>query len=79
MEDVIFAGTRERKPLGMAQVTLTLVDPTGETPLPGLRVESALKPAANGHSSDAANGTTNGNAPVSADAPAPANVLAKSS
>jgi chromosome segregation protein len=27
MEDVIFAGTRERKPLGMAQVTLTLVDP----------------------------------------------------
>ncbi len=27
MEDVIFAGTRERKPLGMASVTLTLVDP----------------------------------------------------
>jgi chromosome segregation protein len=27
MEDVIFAGTRERKPLGMAQVTLTMVDP----------------------------------------------------
>ena len=27
MEDVIFAGTRERKPLGMAYVTLTLVDP----------------------------------------------------
>ncbi len=27
MEDVIFAGTRDRKPLGMAQVTLTLVDP----------------------------------------------------
>ncbi len=25
MEDVIFAGTRERKPLGMAQVTLTMV------------------------------------------------------
>src|SRR6202000_1247478 len=27
MEDVIFAGTRDRKPLGMAQVMLTLVDP----------------------------------------------------
>src|SRR5579862_6564345 len=27
MEDVIFAGTRERAPLGMAQVTLTMVDP----------------------------------------------------
>ncbi len=27
MQDVIFAGTRERKPTGMAEVTLTLVDP----------------------------------------------------
>ena len=27
MQDVIFAGTRERKPLGMAEVTLTMVDP----------------------------------------------------
>ncbi|MCZ2156073.1 MAG: AAA family ATPase, partial [Bryobacterales bacterium] len=25
MQDVIFAGTRERKPLGMASVTITLV------------------------------------------------------
>jgi len=27
MEDVIFSGTRERKPTGMAEVSLTLVDP----------------------------------------------------
>ena len=27
MEDVIFAGTRERKPTGMAEVSLTMVDP----------------------------------------------------
>ena len=34
MQDVIFAGTRERKPLGMAEVTLTLVDPqTYEGPI----------------------------------------------
>jgi len=35
MSDVIFAGTRERKPLGMAEVTLTMVDPTAyEGPIP---------------------------------------------
>jgi len=27
MEDVIFAGTRDRKPVGMAYVTMTMVDP----------------------------------------------------
>src|SRR5690242_21961274 len=27
MEDVIFAGTRDRKPNGMAEVSLTLIDP----------------------------------------------------
>jgi chromosome segregation protein len=30
MEDVIFAGTRDKKPLGMAQVTLTMWDPDAE-------------------------------------------------
>ncbi len=33
MEDVIFAGTREKKPLGMAQVTLTMADPAAHVPL----------------------------------------------
>ena len=33
MEDVIFAGTRDRKPTGMAEVSLTLIDPE-EYPCP---------------------------------------------
>ncbi len=33
MEDVIFAGTREKKPLGMAQVTLTMADPAAHAPI----------------------------------------------
>src|SRR6266567_6029527 len=35
MADVIFAGTRDRKPLGMAEVTLTMVDPDAyDGPIP---------------------------------------------
>jgi len=35
MQDVIFAGTRDRKALGMAEVTLTLIDPEAyEGPVP---------------------------------------------
>ncbi|MDE3163532.1 MAG: AAA family ATPase, partial [Acidobacteriota bacterium] len=35
MQDVIFSGTRERKALGMAEVTITLVDPEAfEGPIP---------------------------------------------
>src|SRR5580704_2923428 len=35
MEDVIFAGTRDRKPLGLAQVTLTMTDPAAHLPMEG--------------------------------------------
>jgi chromosome segregation protein len=44
MEDVIFAGTRERKPLGMAQVTLSMVDPLGHHSQP-----AGTEPPANGN------------------------------
>src|SRR6266542_3012546 len=44
MEDVIFAGTRDRKALGMAAVTMTLVDPAHEPVHPVALVE------VNGHS-----------------------------
>src|SRR6266849_2742365 len=48
MEDVIFAGTRERKPLGMAQVTLTMVDPdVGKAP--ELPVNGNTSGHSNGH------------------------------
>src|SRR3978361_1839868 len=34
MEDVIFAGTRDRKPVGMAAVTMTMVDPAVNAEFP---------------------------------------------
>ena len=50
MEDVIFAGTRERKPLGMAQVTLTMVDPEGANSVAHHRTAiRTATPTANGH------------------------------
>ena len=51
MEDVIFAGTRDRKPLGMAYVTMTLVDPER---LPGAR--RAQAPGRGGRPAQARNG-----------------------
>ena len=45
MEDVIFAGTRERKPLGMAAVTMTLVPDEGEKPASEAAEGSAEKTA----------------------------------
>jgi len=44
MQDVIFAGTRDRKPTGMAEVTLTLVDPGvyGEVGEPEIDIQDNL-------------------------------------
>src|SRR5688572_30982794 len=50
MEDVIFAGTRDRKPVGMASVTITMVDPT---------VHAEFPVHTNGHS-DVQNGNGHG-------------------
>ncbi len=52
MEDVIFAGTREKKPLGMAQVSLTMSDPDHHKVHDGNGIVTV-----NGH----ANGHANGN------------------
>ncbi len=74
MEDVIFAGSRDRKPLGMASVTMTLLDPR----VPGL---APLASHANGHTNGHSNGHANGNghapeAPLEGPAPKPeANLL----
>jgi chromosome segregation protein len=51
MEDVIFAGTRDRKPVGMASVTMTMVDPL-------VHAEFPVQTNGNGHSH------TNGHGPV---------------
>jgi chromosome segregation protein len=60
MEDVIFAGTRDRKPVGLASVTMTLVDPGFHLAgFDGLIADTNGKTngQANGHANGYANGT----------------------
>ena len=52
MEDVIFAGTRDRKAVGMASVTMTLLDPTPRQPVEVSDDPvdiTVIQPAENGH------------------------------
>ena len=54
MEDVIFAGTRDRKPTGMAEVSLTLLDPEiyagSDANAPTeIDIQDDMPPAAEGH------------------------------
>ncbi|MBI4907207.1 MAG: chromosome segregation protein SMC [Acidobacteria bacterium] len=51
MEDVIFAGTRDRKPLGMASVTMALVDPRPAPPVEVIHMDT--KPEAPVEAADA--------------------------
>ncbi len=48
MEDVIFAGTRDRKPLGMAYVTLTLIDPDVYKESAGHKLQAVVQADAEG-------------------------------
>jgi chromosome segregation protein len=57
MEDVIFAGTRDRKPTGMAEVSLTLIDPevyggTDANAAPEIEIQDELPESGEGHLAD---------------------------
>ena len=57
MEDVIFAGTKSRKPVGMASVTMVLVDPLANSiPPPPPEIVDGMEVAPSVHEIHAANG-----------------------
>ena len=59
MQEFIFSGARDRKPSGLAQVSLTLFDPEGIT-LPSRSPKSAGHIKINGAANGSTNGTTDG-------------------
>ncbi len=58
MQDFIFSGSRDRKPSGVAQVSLTLVDPDGFA-LPTLSPKKLEKAKTNGATNGSMNGSSN--------------------
>ncbi|MGE5568243.1 MAG: chromosome segregation protein SMC [Rhodospirillales bacterium] len=60
MEDVIFAGTRDRKPVGLAQVTVTMVDPGFHFAELAAKANGGANGVANGAANGKANGAANG-------------------
>ncbi len=91
MQDVIFAGTRDRKPTGMAEVSLTLVDPEvyGDVAEPEIEIqdemsddwdESALRAAraedAERHSEEVRPGQSDEDTPATAASGSGANATA---
>ena len=83
MEDVIFAGTRDRRPVGMAAVTMTLFDPDYAgwkkkneiVDLSDGEVIHHTNGHTNGHSNGHSNGYTNGHQESEVSRPALTNAL----
>ena len=63
MEDVIFAGTRDRKPTGMAEVSLTLIDPEIYSGDANVATEIDIQDEMPGATAEGAGTSTDGDAP----------------
>src|SRR5215470_12275286 len=60
MEDVIFNGTRNRKPMGMAEVTITLSDVANGNGQGSANATGHGSASGNGHGNGSGNGNGNG-------------------